>query len=59
LSATYPNHIIHVSETFGRGRVMNITQFNAMVPEGLAIIGLYFIITAILGLVLFERKEFT
>jgi hypothetical protein len=29
------------------------------VPEGLAIIGLYFIITVILGLVLFERKEFT
>ena len=33
--------------------------YNVAVPEGLAIIGIYFIVTAILGLVLFERKEFT
>lgn len=35
------------------------TSYNVAVPEGLSIIGVYFIITAILGLVLFERKEFT
>lgn len=34
------------------------TTFNATVPEGLAIMAVYFIVTAILGLVLFERKEF-
>jgi hypothetical protein len=32
---------------------------NARVPEGLAIIALYFIITEVLELILFERKEFT
>ena len=36
-----------------------LTTYNVTIPEGLAIIGLYFIITAVLGLVLFERKEFT
>jgi ABC-2 type transport system permease protein len=36
-----------------------LTIYNVTIPEGLAIIGLYFIITAFLGLVLFERKEFT
>ncbi|MGB8779848.1 MAG: ABC transporter permease [Candidatus Bathyarchaeia archaeon] len=52
----YPGHVTH--NPVGRGR-LTITSYNAYVPEGLAIIGLYFIITAILGLVLFERKEFT
>ena len=41
----------------GNGRTF--TTFNATVPEGLAIIGLYFIITTVLGLTLFEKKEFT
>jgi ABC-2 type transport system permease protein len=36
-----------------------LTIYNVTIPEGLTIIGLYFIITAFLGLVLFERKEFT
>jgi len=40
-----------------RGRTL--TTYNVTIPAGLAIIGLYFIITAFLGLVLFERKEFT
>src|SRR5438094_533765 len=35
------------------------TTFNATIPEGLAIILGYFVVTAILGLLLFERKEFT
>jgi len=52
----FPDHIIHTP--MGRGG-LTITSYNAYVPEGLVIIGLYFIITAILGLVLFERKEFT
>lgn len=52
----YPKHINPIP--VGRGG-LTITTYNAFVPEGLAIIGLYFIITAILGLMLFERKEFT
>jgi ABC-2 type transport system permease protein len=52
----FPGHITHTP--VGRGG-LTITSYSAYVPEGLVIIGLYFIITAILGLVLFERKEFT
>jgi ABC-2 type transport system permease protein len=58
LSVSYPAHTATITQNFGQ-RSITITQFHATVPEGLAIIGLYFIITAILGLVLFERKEFT
>jgi ABC-2 type transport system permease protein len=53
LSATYPAHI--TTATLGRA---TFTSYNATIPEGLAIIGAYFIVTAILGLVFFERKEF-
>jgi ABC-2 type transport system permease protein len=45
--------------SFGPRSQVTLTTYNVPVPEGLAIIGLYFVITAILGLVLFERKEFT
>jgi ABC-2 type transport system permease protein len=45
--------------SFGPGGRRTFITYNATIPEGLAIIGLYFVITAILGLVLFERKEFT
>jgi ABC-type transport system involved in multi-copper enzyme maturation permease subunit len=41
------------------GNGPTFTTFNATVPEGLTIMGLYFIITTVLGLILFERKEFT
>ena len=56
LTVPYPEHV-H-TQTFGEGRI-SITTYNATIPEGMAILGLYFIITAVLGLVLFERKEFT
>ena len=36
-----------------------LTIYNVTIPEGLAIIGLYFIITAFLGLVVFEKNDFT
>ena len=56
LMVPYPPHSSVISlgphgETF--------TIYNVTIPEGIAIIGLYFIITTFLGLVLFERKEFT
>jgi ABC-2 type transport system permease protein len=49
----YPPH--QITNTVGR---FTLTSFNATIPEGLAIMGIYFIVTAILGLILFERKEF-
>lgn len=40
-----------------RGRLF--TSFSVTIPEGIAIMLGYFIVTAVLGLILFERKEFT
>jgi len=60
LTTTYPAHITKTTG-FGGGSNSNgltITTYNATVPEGLAILAVYFIITAIVGLILFERKEF-
>ena len=53
----FPDHVQH--SLVRPGARLTITSYNAYVPEGLVIIGVYFIITAILGLILFERKEFT
>jgi ABC-2 type transport system permease protein len=58
LSAQFPVHSVVVTQQFGP-RTITLTTFNATIPEGLAIIGIYFVITAVLGLILFERKEFT
>jgi ABC-2 type transport system permease protein len=59
--------------TYGSGIVANVltvpypttttgrfafNSYVATIPEGLVIIGAYFIVTALLGLLLFERKEF-
>jgi ABC-2 type transport system permease protein len=57
LTVPYPPHTS--LGRFSPESKRTFTMYNVTVPEGLAIIGLYFIITAILGLVLFERKEFT
>jgi ABC-2 type transport system permease protein len=35
------------------------TTYAATIPEGIAILLAYFVVTAVLGLLLFERKEFT
>ncbi len=56
LTVPYPAHVTGGVD-LGKGIVA--TTYTATVPEGLAIIGLYFIITTIAGLILFERKEFT
>ena len=56
---TYPAHVVTSTSSFGpRAVKVTITTFNVTIPEGLAIIAAYFGISAILGLVLFERKEF-
>lgn len=53
----YPKHMETITETFGK-RTLQLTTYNVGIVEGLAIIGAYFVVTAILGLALFERKEF-
>jgi ABC-2 type transport system permease protein len=56
LTNPYPPHM--TTSTLGpRGR-LTLTTFNASIPEGLAIMLIYFAVTAIIGLILFERKEF-
>jgi ABC-2 type transport system permease protein len=55
LVVPYPAHT--TVETVGSSDQL-FTIYNATVPEGLAIMGIYFAVTVILGLVLFERKEF-
>lgn len=59
LNSPYPAHSSTTTTPIGHGHFFTLTTFAASVPEGLAIIGVYFIVTAILGLMLFERKEFT
>ena len=58
LNSPYPPAKVVTTTPFGHGRTITTTTFAASVPQGLAIIGIYFIVTAILGLLLFERKEF-
>ncbi len=57
LTSPYPPNISITSLRPGGGGP-TLTTYNATIPEGLAIMGIYFAVTAILGLVLFERKEF-
>ncbi len=55
IAATYPPLIRQVPVT----ERISITQYTPYISEGLVIIAVYFVITAALGLLLFERKEFT
>jgi len=57
LTDPFPQHITKTSP-FGGGRFI-FTTYNATIPEGLAILGIYFVVMALLGLWLFEHKEFT
>jgi ABC-2 type transport system permease protein len=57
LSVPYPQHV--VTQGFGEGSRFSITTYAAPVWEGLLILGVYFAVTAVVGLWLFERKEFT
>ncbi len=59
LDSPYPQHVVTAPSRFGPGGVgPTLTTFNVTIPEGLVIIAAYFAVTAILGLLLFERKEF-
>jgi ABC-2 type transport system permease protein len=57
LTVPYPAHAQTTVSNLNQN--LALTTFSATVPEGLVIMGIYFVITVILGLVLFERKEFT
>lgn len=57
LTDPYPSH---VTTTSGFGpNSPEFTSYNATIPVGIAIMSIYFIVTAVIGLLLFERKEFT
>jgi ABC-2 type transport system permease protein len=59
LSSPYPPHQLTTTGPGFGGQITTTTAFNASIPEGIAIMGIYFAITAIVGLIIFERKEFT
>ena len=59
LAPTYPAHIQNITAPTGPGRFLRIINYNATVPEGILILMAYLIVTAVVGLWLFERKEFT
>jgi ABC-2 type transport system permease protein len=59
LTSPYPPHQLTTTGPGFGGQITTTTAFNASIPEGLAIMGIYFAVTAIVGLILFERKEFT
>ena len=56
LTNPYPQHEVTVH--FGPEGRVNFTSYNSTIPEGLMIMAIYFIVTAVLGLLLFEKKEF-
>ncbi len=55
LTVPFPAHVT----TIPAGPRFTISTYNATIPEGLAILAIYFVIMAVVGLLLFERKEFT
>lgn len=59
LKIPFPDHIMTTPIPNGRGGEFRFSVFNATIPEGLAILAAYFALTALVGLWLFQRKEFT
>jgi len=61
LTIPYPEH--YNPNTLGTGTGpaarFRVPAYNATVPEGLAILAVYFVVMALVGLWLFEQKEFT
>lgn len=57
LTVPYPAHHPTIPVSNGGGGPLGV--WNPTIPEGLAILAGYFLICGILGLVLFEKKEFT
>ncbi|MCI4326713.1 MAG: ABC transporter permease [Thermoplasmata archaeon] len=57
--ATIPAHMVTVTSMGPRGHTTSFTSYNPTYAEGVVIMLGYFLVTAILGLLLFEREEFT
>jgi ABC-2 type transport system permease protein len=55
LTNPFPAHVT----TVHAGPRFDLTTYNATIPEGLLILAVYFVVMAVLGLWLFQRKEFT
>ena len=53
----FPPHIVTTVTNF-HGRTVNSTTYNATISEGLIIMAGYFIISTLLGLFVFEKREF-
>lgn len=53
----YPSRVT-MTRGFGPN-APTFTSYTVTIPEGMAILSIYFVLTAVLGLLLFERKEFT
>lgn len=60
LTVPYPAHMMIVtsSNAIEKAGGATYTQYTATVPEGLVIFLVYFAVTMILGLILFEKREF-
>ena len=57
LTVPYPQPV--VTQSLGPRGGFSVTTYTAPVWEGLVILGIYFVVMAVVGLWLFERKEFT
>lgn len=55
--STTPPHMTTTTSTIG-SHVVTITTYNPGFAEGLVILAAYLVVSGVLGLVLFERKEF-
>ncbi len=56
LTVPYPAH--YTLTALGAGGRFTFPSYNATIVEGLVIMLVYFVVSALLGLLLFERKEF-
>ena len=54
----FPAQIVHSATQVGPKKTIFRTIYNATIPEGLIIMAGYFIISTILGLFIFEKREF-
>ncbi len=54
----FPPHIVTTVTHLGHGRTLTTTTYNATISEGLIIMAGYFIISTLLGLFVFEKREF-
>ncbi|MCL4329990.1 MAG: ABC transporter permease [Candidatus Thermoplasmatota archaeon] len=58
LNTSYPVHDIQSKTPIGKGHFFTITTFTPYLWEGIAIMLAYFVVSAVLGLFIFEKREF-